>query len=350
MIDSLDEDLTLAARYLDPALVSLEELDHIAAIARRTRVSALGFECRLGERGPRADFGVRFLREDKRARAGYAEALAPPRGGSSRARSGGASWSSASAGTIRATRSTGASRTFSSSSTSPARRRRSPSLRSFSSSTRGVACPHRRGDPRGARDPRRRRAELGAARGLLPRARGAPARGQGHRGGVDALARDACGARVHHGAAGSRGVRVCRRRGVARRSRRPRRAHRPRGKRRRSGGALLRSRRRVWREDRRRAQIDGPRREKRARWAPVLDGLVAAGRCLPEKRGALERWMGYARTQEEAVCLISREINHVKLVHQRGRPLEAKAYLAFLRTWHERAPRVGAELEPSPPR
>ena len=352
MIDSLDEELTLAARYLDPALLSPEGLDHIAAIARRLpRVSALGFECRLGEPGPRADFGVRFLRDDKRAPAGYAEALAP----AARRLVESEVWRRLLAFCDRwndpgdalhrgiediflefdvtgppqaipipsffLELDKGASRALTGEVTLAALEILGGGAPS--SALREGFCRALEALPRGAK--------VTAVGSMLSRATrsvrvcitGLPAlavpgyvAAAGWPGDPGALA-----ALIASVASGVDRVEPCFDLGDAFGEKM---------------GVEL--------------QIDGPRREKRARWAPVLDGLVASGRCLPEKRGALGRWMGYARTQEEAVCLISREINHVKLVHQRGRPLEAKAYLAFLRTWHERAPRVGAELEPSPPR
>jgi hypothetical protein len=81
--------------------------------------------------------------------------------------------------------------------------------------------------------------------------------------------------------------------------------------------------------------IDGPRAERRTRWARVLEMLVARGECLPDKRDALQRWVGSARLEgrapEEAPCLILREINHVKLVRARDRRPEAKGYVSFQR-------------------
>jgi hypothetical protein len=88
-----------------------------------------------------------------------------------------------------------------------------------------------------------------------------------------------------------------------------------------------------------------------ARWAAVLEVLVARGLCLPAKQRALLDWVGHThlRSRPEALPdhlralsmglgpralpVFLRRINHVKLVFQPGRPPEAKAYLALLQRW-----------------
>jgi hypothetical protein len=62
----------------------------------------------------------------------------------------------------------------------------------------------------------------------------------------------------------------------------------------------------------------------------LLDALVERGLCDPAKRAGLERWPGVslARLPHELWrSLVLRRLNHVKVVYEEGRPLEAKAYL-----------------------
>jgi hypothetical protein len=353
MIDSLDEEIALAARYLDPAILSTEGLGHIAAIAQRfPKVSAFGFECRLGEAAPRADFGVRFLRDDKRSPAGFEEALAP----AARRFAESDVWRRLAAFCDRWSDprdvlyqgiediflefdiagpphaipipsfflelDKGASRALTDEAT----------LAALSVLGGGAPSPSLRDGWRRALDALPRGAKVTAVGSMLSRATrsvrvcvtGLPAPAvsgyvaaagwPGDPGALDALIASVAGSVDRVEPCFDLGDAFGEKIGVE-------------------------------------LQIDGPRREKKARWTPVLDQLVAAGHGLPEKRDALGRWMGYARTPGEgAVCLISREINHVKLVHQREQPLEAKVYLAFMRTWQRPAPPGDAALDASPPR
>src|SRR5262249_50741750 len=69
------------------------------------------------------------------------------------------------------------------------------------------------------------------------------------------------------------------------------------------------------------------------RWQPLLDALAQRGLCTAAKREALLAWHGTAwrRLPHELwLTLMARLINHVKLVHQPGRDLEAKSYVGFL--------------------
>ena len=73
-------------------------------------------------------------------------------------------------------------------------------------------------------------------------------------------------------------------------------------------------------------------------WRPMLDGLVAAGLCLPQKRDALLAWVGGHRARLLWTRRYGRRVSHLKLVYQVGRPLQAKAY-AYL--WEEIQERGG---------
>jgi hypothetical protein len=88
-----------------------------------------------------------------------------------------------------------------------------------------------------------------------------------------------------------------------------------------------------------------------ARWATLLDSLVAQGLCLPAKREALLAWLGHTQFRSrpdtlpgnlralsdslgpQTLPVFLRRINHLKLVLQPGQPLEAKAYLALVQRW-----------------
>jgi hypothetical protein len=89
----------------------------------------------------------------------------------------------------------------------------------------------------------------------------------------------------------------------------------------------------------------------KAKWSAFLDVLVARGLCLPSKRDALLAWMGHAHARTldgpwpadlrrralafgpDVSSVLTRTINHIKVVYQPGRPLEAKAYFNLLETW-----------------
>jgi len=68
------------------------------------------------------------------------------------------------------------------------------------------------------------------------------------------------------------------------------------------------------------------------RWRLVLDGLVAMGMCLPEKRDALLRFPPYARVArpEHRVASPFSTTLGVKVVLRPDEPLRAKAYLGFV--------------------
>jgi hypothetical protein len=89
------------------------------------------------------------------------------------------------------------------------------------------------------------------------------------------------------------------------------------------------------------------------RWGELLDGLGRWGLCSPEQREALLAWTGWdsfwtapdiwprGPAGMDAFCI--RFLSHVKVAYQPGRPLEAKAYLAFgpHRRHAGREPRTG---------
>ena len=91
------------------------------------------------------------------------------------------------------------------------------------------------------------------------------------------------------------------------------------------------------------------------RWRRWLDDLVARGLCTAGKRDGMLAWIGVStqrsqpelwpenlvRASQRTPGLISgfqRRINHLKLVHQPGQPLQVKAYLAFRHMWVRTAP------------
>jgi hypothetical protein len=95
-----------------------------------------------------------------------------------------------------------------------------------------------------------------------------------------------------------------------------------------------------------------PRPERWQRW---LDHLVAVGLCTPRKRDGVMAWMGLStqRTQPELwpenlarasqrtpglISAFHRRVNHLKIVHQPGQPLQVKAYLAFRHMWVRTVP------------
>ena len=97
-----------------------------------------------------------------------------------------------------------------------------------------------------------------------------------------------------------------------------------------------------------------PSREPR--WGLLLDLLVANGLCTPEKREALLEYPGYADERRATVpwpeaprrasrllggrslSTFVRSLHHVKISYQPGEPLEAKAYLAANHYWHTLTP------------
>jgi hypothetical protein len=64
-----------------------------------------------------------------------------------------------------------------------------------------------------------------------------------------------------------------------------------------------------------------------ARWRRFLDGLVALGACTPAQRARIEAWP-LPTPREPSLARVSRDLL-VKVVHQAGAPLRAKAYLPF---------------------
>jgi hypothetical protein len=91
--------------------------------------------------------------------------------------------------------------------------------------------------------------------------------------------------------------------------------------------------------------------KKEPRWRKFLDLLVAMQCCTPQKRDALLQWPGLMQQKDHQelwpgnlraldswvsqgnMSVFWRTINHLKLVYQPDRPLEAKAYLAFGHRW-----------------
>jgi hypothetical protein len=91
------------------------------------------------------------------------------------------------------------------------------------------------------------------------------------------------------------------------------------------------------------------------RWSVLLDDLVARQLCSKAKREALLSWPGFLQPStrpeawprhltvsdlffaDRARSVIVRRLNHIKLVHEAGRPIEAKAYLSFGHHWIDRA-------------
>jgi hypothetical protein len=104
--------------------------------------------------------------------------------------------------------------------------------------------------------------------------------------------------------------------------------------------------------------FDGNRQPGREpRWGAFLDSLVLQGLCTADKRDALLAYSGYVDQYEEGVpwpaalqrtsrllggrslSTFVRSLHHVKVVYQPGEPLEAKAYLAGNHHWHTPASR-----------
>jgi hypothetical protein len=115
--------------------------------------------------------------------------------------------------------------------------------------------------------------------------------------------------------------------------------------------------------------IDAPLGQTRPRWEKLLGRLVERGLCLPAKRDAALAWVGHTtqRHHPEAwpeslrrashelngrgLSLFLRRLSHLKVVHQPGRPLEAKVYLESLHRWlfHDDA-KQGYVLDDNAPR
>lgn len=94
---------------------------------------------------------------------------------------------------------------------------------------------------------------------------------------------------------------------------------------------------------------DGP--GGRAKVGALLDFLGTASVCVPDKKEALLRWLGYCTERSdrprwpayllkasqalgsEIVSTVARTLNHVKVSHQPGHPMTAKAYLGVRHVW-----------------
>jgi hypothetical protein len=99
--------------------------------------------------------------------------------------------------------------------------------------------------------------------------------------------------------------------------------------------------------------IKQPRTEPR--WGVFLDSLVRDGLCTADKRDALLSYPGYVDENAEGIpwpaalrrashllggrslSTFIRSLHHVKIVYQPGERLEAKAYLAVIHHWHTAA-------------
>jgi len=86
-------------------------------------------------------------------------------------------------------------------------------------------------------------------------------------------------------------------------------------------------------------------------WGEIIRLLVERGLCLPSKGDALLGWIGHSRERSSTTAwpedlrrmsqalgpnvlsVLTRTINHMKLVYQPAQPLEAKAYIALQQTW-----------------
>ncbi len=78
------------------------------------------------------------------------------------------------------------------------------------------------------------------------------------------------------------------------------------------------------------------------RWPAFLEQLVAEGLCTVDKRDALLGWPGGQRTSRFLwPSIFLRRLNHLKLVYEPGRPLEAKAYWGVIQHW------LGTDVAPA---
>lgn len=81
-----------------------------------------------------------------------------------------------------------------------------------------------------------------------------------------------------------------------------------------------------------------------------LDGLVSRRLCAPRKRLGLHRWPGrsvMSFRHELWPSLVTRRVNHLKLVLAHGRPVEAKAYLYLRHAYEPRLARRGSTVRTS---
>ncbi len=97
--------------------------------------------------------------------------------------------------------------------------------------------------------------------------------------------------------------------------------------------------------------IEGETARRRARWERFLRRLVDEGHCVPAKGDAVLAWPGHLHARSAAgawpgnlralaeaagpdvLSTFLRQVSHVKVVYEAGRPLQAKAYLEFLHRW-----------------
>lgn len=97
--------------------------------------------------------------------------------------------------------------------------------------------------------------------------------------------------------------------------------------------------------------IEGETARRKVRWGHFLDALVTDGDCVPAKREAVLAWLGHQHARAEAhawprhllelaeeagpdaLSTFLRQVSHVKVVFDPGRPLNAKVYLEFLHRW-----------------
>lgn len=77
-----------------------------------------------------------------------------------------------------------------------------------------------------------------------------------------------------------------------------------------------------------------------ANWQPLIDVLVANGLCRADKGKGLQKWCGYMRLFSSEMYMLLKGINHLKISFQNEECLEAKAYLGACRV---RAQDVGFE-------
>jgi len=71
-------------------------------------------------------------------------------------------------------------------------------------------------------------------------------------------------------------------------------------------------------------------------WPRLLEWLVAAGLCLPEKRDGLLAWPGYRVETIWWPRVFARRLHHVKLVFDQNGLTGAKAYFGVVQTWLDR--------------
>jgi hypothetical protein len=90
--------------------------------------------------------------------------------------------------------------------------------------------------------------------------------------------------------------------------------------------------------------------DRRPNWPFLLDHLVEAGLCSPDKRDGVLAWEGFTEPtscpvpwppyiisqsllQPDMLSIFERDISHVKFIYRPEKPQEAKAYLRFNHRW-----------------